>query len=176
MIKRITIKRVDKISIRFEKLQVIKALVLILIPFILKLKTGKWLSSISSYYYSSAHDDFVLLLTLAGLLYANDGILRNKWWNISIGASLIGVAYFPHLEYAVLHYLLAAYFFVGTCITMVVFSSKQQRKYKIIVAAIIITVMAAHFFTGIVSLLTAEWLCMFPMALHFIGESTGKID
>lgn len=160
----------------FSKLQIGKAFLLLLIPFILQIKSGEWLPSISAYYYSDARDEFVILLTLAGLLYANDGILKNKWWNISIGASLIGVAYFPHIDYNILHYLFAGYFFLGTSFSMVLFSSKDQRKYKVLVTILIILFMCLHFIFDLFSLLVAEWLCMIPMSLHFIGESTGKID
>jgi hypothetical protein len=174
--KVIAINKKESILDRFYKLQIGKAAVLLLIPLVLNLKSGEWLSSISAYYYSNARDEFVILLTLAGLLYANDGILKSKWWNISIGASLIGVAYFPHLDYSFLHYLFAGYFFLGTSFSMIFFSSKKQRNYKILVTVFILLFMALHFFFNVFSLLVAEWLCMIPMALHFIGESTGKID
>lgn len=165
-----------KLELKLNKLQISKAFLLVLIPILLKIKTGEWLDSISAYYYSPAKDDFIILLIIAGLLYSNDGLLKSKWWNVSIGVSLIGVAYFPHIDYYFLHYLFASYFFLGTSLSMVIFSSKEQRIYKIIVAIIIVLVMCSHFFLGLFSLLVAEWVCMVPMALHFIGESTGKID
>lgn len=166
----------SSILTRLNKTQLVKASVLTLTPFLLMLKTGEWLGSISAYYHSAAHDDFIILLVISALMYADDGIYRKNFWNITIGLSLIGVAYFDLVNHKTLHYIFAGYFFIGTCLSMIIDSSKKQRPYKIAVCVFILIVMCSHFIFDLFSLLVAEWIATIPMSLHFIGESSGKID
>ena len=163
---------------RIQKLEVFLALFLVLMPLFLIILTGEVRTSISDYAYSSHANYFVVLLSLASMLFIYNGWVKCRhWYNIILGLSLLGVAVTPHKEFEVTHYLCASIFFIGSVLTMVIFSSAKQRLFKMIAGALIIWVLAMALLpVKLFSLLTAEWIGLIPISIHFIGETLNKID
>lgn len=162
---------------KFTEIKIIQGFAFILIPLFLYFLTGEIRGSISDYAYSTAVMSFSVMLTLAGALFFYDGYVeRKRFYNMIIGAALIGVVLTPHLEYAILHYIFASIFFIGSVFSMIYFSSKKQRPIKIVVGSVIILALLMYFIFNIFSLFWAEWIGMIPICLHYIGESLGKVD
>lgn len=162
---------------RLVKLDIILAALLLFIPLILILVTGEVRTSISDYAYSQYSYLFASLLTLAGTMFIfNGSAYITKWYHIVSGVALIGVVLTPHKEYVILHYVFAGIFFMGNIITMIIFSSTKQRKWKLGVGVFILIILMGVYITKSYSLLVAEWIGMLPICLHFIGEELGKID
>lgn len=166
---------------RIKKLLNISFIALLFMPLILSLIDGEVRTSISNYAYSSHSQIFVCLLTFSGAILIVDGckddlITRNKWYSIVLGFSLIGVALTPHKDYTTIHYTFASIFFIGSLITMVLFSSPKQRPLKMIFAFIIIVSMAFHFGFNWCSLYYAEYIGMLPIVGNLYGENNNKLD
>lgn len=104
---------------RITNLYTIKAVLLLFMPLILIIVSGEVRPSISDYVYSDSIAVFIMLLTIASTLFVNNGITQRKWYNIILGASLLGVALTPHLHYPFLHYLFAIIFFAGSVFVMI---------------------------------------------------------
>lgn len=165
------------IAKRITKLEVILSTLLVFMPLILFLYTNELRSSISNYAYSSAEHVFSMLMSIAAAMFIVNGTAYNKkWYNIILGCSLIGVILTPHLDYSFLHYSFAGLFFLGSVFVMIFFSSKEQRTTKIIAGSIIVLGLIGHFAANLYTLFFAEWIGLFPIAIHFIGESVEKID
>jgi len=162
---------------RIRKLEIILSLLLLFIPLILILLEGNIRDSISNYAYSKYNFIFTSLLTIAGMMFVFNGTVHNfKWYNIILGCSLIGVANTPHLDMPIFHYLFAVIFFLGSVCVMIIFSSVKQRIFKMFFAFIILLGMIGYFVFNYYSLLWAEWISILPICIHYIGESTGKLD
>lgn len=162
---------------RLTKLEVILAVLLLLHPLILIAVNKEIRPSISNYAYSDFNYVFVSILTVASALFVYNGVIhREKWYNIVLGCSLLGVAFTPHLDYPVLHYSFAGLFFIGSVATMIIFSSPAQRELKITLGTLIVLALLGYFITGMYSLLIAEWIGILPISIHFIGESLRKFD
>jgi len=162
---------------RIIKLEMFLSLFLLSIPLLLILINNEVRSSISDYAYSDNSNYFVLLLSLAGSMFFYNGCIKNKYWyNIIFGISLFGIALTPHLHYPFIHYFFASVFFIGSILVMIIFSSNKQRFFKIIFGFIIISSLISHFIFNLYSLFWAEWICIVPICIHFIGESIGFID
>lgn len=162
---------------RLTKLHVILAITLLFTPLVLIITTGEVRSSISNYAYSSMNHLFATLLTIAGTMFIFNGTAYNsRWYNIALGLSLIGVALTPHYDFPIIHYLFAAIFFLGSIFVMIGYTSKEQLKLKIQFASIIILALLLHFAFNWYSLFWAEWIGMLPICVHYLGESTGKLD
>lgn len=162
---------------RIIKLELILATLLLFIPLILIIATGELRSSISNYAYSEMNYLFATLLTIAGTMFIFNGTAYNsRWYNIILGCSLIGVGLTPHLDYSIIHYTFASLFFLGSVAVMIGFSSAKQRPLKAYFGSMIILGMIGHFAFNLYSLLWAEWIGMLPICIHYMGESTGKLD
>lgn len=162
---------------RLTKLHVILAIILLFIPLILIATTGEVRSSISNYAYSSMNHLFAALLTIAGTMFIFNGTAYNsRWYNIALGISLIGVALTPHYDFPILHYSFASLFFLGSVAVMVLFSSKEQLRLKIYFSSLIMIGLMGHFLFKFYSLFWAEWIGILPICIHYLGESTGKLD
>lgn len=160
---------------RLRNLRIIKASVLLFTPLILICITGEIRPSISDYAYSNYKGLFVMLLTIAGMLYLNNSITAKQYHNGFLGLSLLGVALTPHLHYPILHYGFAVFFFLGSVFVMIYFSSAEQRLYKIIAGAVIVYALVSIYTHGL-SILIAEWIGIVPISIHFIGEKLNIID
>lgn len=164
-----------KKAINFE---VIKALLLMLLPFILVLaNNGEIRPSISNFVYYTESTFKVLLCTTA-LLYFQDGYTdRRRWYNMILAICLVGVAYTPHLDIPFWHYLFAVSFFVGNDTVMIWFSSKEQRIYKIIVflSTIPIYFLAVKYDKENMFFWVEAYMSI-KLSLHLVGEKLGKID
>ena len=162
---------------RLTKLHVILAITLLFTPLVLIITTGEVRSSISNYAYSSMNHLFSALLTIAGTMFIFNGTAYNsRWYNIALGLSLIGVALTPHYDFPIIHYLFAAIFFLGSIFVMIGYTSKEQLNLKIQFASIIILALVIHFAFNLYSLFWAEWIGILPICVHYLGESTGKLD
>lgn len=162
---------------RIIKLEIILATLLLFIPLILIIATGELRSSISNYAYSEMNYLFATLLTIAGTMFIFNGTAYNsRWYNIILGCSLIGVGLTPHLDYSIIHYTFASLFFLGSVAVMIGFSSAKQRPLKAYLGSMIILGMIGHFAFNLYSLLWAEWIGILPICIHYMGESTGKLD
>lgn len=162
---------------RIIKFELITSSILFFLPVILILVTGEVRSSISNYAYSSQPQLLPTLLTAVGLLFIYNGVVnRDKWYNIVLGLSLIGVALTPHLDFPLWHYIFTGIFFVGSALAMIIWSSKEQRLWKIIAGVIMVSAIILAFFFHILPVFYAEWIGILPITIHFIGESLNKID
>ena len=162
---------------RLTKLEIILSTLLLFIPLILILATGEIRPSISNYAYSSMNHLFATLLTIAGTMFIFNGTAYNtRWYNIALGLSLIGIALTPHYDFPIIHYAFAGVFFVGSIIVMIAFSSKAQQPLKVYFGSLIIIGLLGHFWLNWYSLFWAEWIGMLPITIHYLGESTGKLD
>lgn len=162
---------------RLIKLHVILSVLLLFIPLILIVASGEIRSSISNYAYSEVSSLFVTLLTIAGTMFIFNGTAYNsRWYNIVLGCSLIGVALTPHYDYSIIHYAFASIFFLGSVAAMIGYSSAKQRPLKAYFGVIIILALLFHFLFNWYSLFWAEWIGILPITIHYLGESTGKLD
>ncbi len=162
----------------------------IIMPLILWLADGvmphAFRPSISNYVYMCHSYVFGMLLSIAAMLFIFNGAVYYKneprmhiswhgqWYNVVLGLSLMGVICFPHLEYPLPHYTFAILFFLGNAVVTCIF---YKDKHKIISIAIgILTVAAMPLaFTNMISLLTAEWISLVAIAIHFV-LSTIDVD
>ena len=96
---------------RITILYITKAIFLLFMPLILIVVSGTARLSISDYAYSDYNYVYVMLLTIAGTLFINNGITSSKLYNSILGLSLLGVALTPHLDYPILHYFFTGLFF-----------------------------------------------------------------
>ncbi|SFS30874.1 DUF7103 family protein [Lutibacter maritimus] len=133
-------------------------------------------NSISNYVYMQHNQVYYFLLIISASMFGYSGAIWRKNYNIILGALLAGVVLTPHLSFPTLHFTLAGLFFAYSIVVMILYSSKEQRKFKIYAAAFIVIGMLGHFVFEWYSLLIAEWLGVVPIAIHFIGETLGKID
>jgi len=153
-----------------------KSLFFLLIPFILIWVEGQQLPSISEYYhYQGAL--FGLLLGSVALLFFDTGFNnRNRWFEMTIGASMIGVVLFNNHDYHVLHYGFAGYFFLGCIFNMICFSSGRYRALMISIGVFILLSMVGGIILDWYSTLWMEFIGMVPISIHKILETIGKID
>lgn len=166
-----------KLLERIKKFEVIAGSVLLFLPIILMASTWEIRPSISDYAYSELPFLLPTLLSLSGALFMYNGVFnKDKWYNIVLGICLIGVGLTPHLDFPILHYIFTGAFFVGSALVMIIYSSAKQRPIKIIAGFIMVIVIALSFFFNLFSVFLAEWIGIFPIAIHFIGESLNKID
>lgn len=161
---------------RIKKLEQVLSVLLVLIVPILWLVTGELRSSISDYAYSDADNLFVGLLWLSGAMFCYNAMYTKKFYNWILGGSLIGVSLTDHLDHTIPHYSFAGLFFLGSMFVIVYFSSKKQRLYKVITVGLMFLALVGHFIFDWYSLLIAEWICILPLSIHFLGESLNKID
>lgn len=160
----------------FTKIQVIQAVSFLLIPFILWGVHGERLGSISAYA-NATPMLFAFLLTLAGMLFINDGLVsKGRWYNYIIGLSLFGVVLFTCFDFPIIHYIFAGVFFIGSLFNMVFFSSNKERWFKALVAFGVLFGMAGCFLLKWYSIFWAEFIGMIPISIHYVLETTGKID
>jgi hypothetical protein len=153
------------------------AVMLLFMPIILILFDGGIVrDSISDYVYMKHNQIYFFLLFVASTMFANNGALWVKRYNILLGISLAIIALTPHKEFQFLHFSFAALFFLGSVFVMIVFSSKKQRIYKIYAGILILLGMLGHYIFDLYSLFYAEWIGIVPICIHFIGESSNKVD
>lgn len=133
-------------------------------------------SSISNYAYMEHNQVYYFLLIIGSTMFAYNGALWRKNYQMLLGATLLGVALTPHKDYIVSHAVFAGLFFIGSIFVMIYHSSKEQRIYKVYVGVFITAAMLLHFVANAYSLFYAEWLGIVPIAVHYLGESKGIVD
>lgn len=156
---------------RIFKLEVILAVLLSFIPLFLILVSNEVRPSISDYAYSTSAHYFVFLLSISGALFMYNGVVnRAKWYNIVLGLALMGVALTPHLDHPVMHYLFAGIFFLGS-VSVMLFADVKSREHNIVYSIVVLVGLGVYFFTNKITLFTAEWIGIFPIAIHFLSQA-----
>lgn len=161
---------------RIKNLHTFTALGLVLMPLVLRLIAGEWRESISDYEYSNAENFLGTFLNIAATLFCYDSVVNKKWYQAILGLSLFVVSWTPHLDFPILHYTAAIMFFFGSLYVMVAFSSAKQRKIKLITAIVMLIFMITSYFLEYITILQIEWIGLFPILIHFIGETHEIID
>lgn len=135
--------------------------------------------SISNYVYMNHSYVFGMLLCIAAMLFLYNGAVYYKseqhmhiswhgqWYNVVLGLSLLGVISFPHLEYPLVHYIFAGFFFVGNAVVTGLFY-KDKDKIQSIVLAILTIVAMPLAFIHIINVFVAEWISLSVIGIHFI--------
>ena len=182
IISHIRSKMADPLS-TFKYFERLIATFCIMMPLILWLTDGAmphaYRPSISNYVYMDHSYVFGMLLCIAAMLFIFNGAVYYKneshlhiswhgqWYNVVLGLSLMGVLCFPHKEHPLPHYTFAATFFLGNALVTSLF---YKDKHKFLSVAIGIFTVAAMplAFTNVITLLTAEWISLFAIAIHFI--------
>jgi hypothetical protein len=160
----------------FTNLKAGQALMFTLIPVVLMIVNGGILDSISAYAYYTPMV-FSWLLTLICAIFFYDGFVEPKrWYNMVSGIMLSGVILFPHLDFPVVHYALAALFFLWTSACIPIFSSKKQRWFKMLILLLIAFGMVGCFAFNWYSIFWAEWIGLLPISIHYILEVLEKVD
>lgn len=158
----------------FTKIQVIQALSFLAIPFLLWFVEGEQLPSISAYAKTTPML-FAFLLTAAGMLFINDGLVsKGRWYNYLTGFSLFGVVLFTYFEFPIIHYAFAFLFFGISMFNMVYFSNKKERLIKWIVLIGVAFGMAGCFGFKWYSIYWAEFIGMIPISIHYVLEALGR--
>jgi hypothetical protein len=154
-----------------------------IIPLILWLTDGginhPFRHSISNYVYMKNSYIFGMLLTIAAMLFIFNGAVyfnneehmeiswHAQWYNVVLGLSLIGVICFPHEKHILPHYIFAVIFFLGNAVVTGVFY-KDKDKLKSIMFAILSVAAMPLAFTHMITMLVAEWISLFVIAIHFV--------
>lgn len=160
---------------RVQVFETFIASLLMFTPFILKMMDGYYRTSISDYAYSEYSFVFVGLLAKAGMLFIFNYVLNEKhWYNLILGISIIGVAFTPYLDYPLPHYIFAGVFYVGSVLAISLSSNQFLSTWKYLISAIISIALILHFAFVVFSLLTAEWIGLIPISIHFIIKSIKK--
>jgi len=164
------------------------AIFCILIPLILWLADGgihhAFRPSISNYVYMDYSYVFGMLLCIAAMLFIFNGAVYYKseqhmhiswhgqWYNVVLGLSLLGVICFPHEEFHIPHYIFAGIFFLGNAVVTGTFYKDKDKKKSIIMAILTVATLPLAF-TNVITLLTAEWISLFVIGVHFVLSSIG---
>jgi hypothetical protein len=183
----------------FAKVERFIAAVLTLTPWLLYMADDTYAqgfrSSISNYFFMEKSYWFGSLLTLAGALFVFNGAQHmgvqqfpewgkvesrfGKGYNILFGLALFGVLYFDHETYTVLHYVFAIVFFVGCALAMILTRQAPLNLWGDILGGLTLLSLGLHFLLEYAiwkkdnpfTLLWAEWVGLFLIAVYFIAES-----
>lgn len=186
----------------FAKLERFIAVVLIFTPLLLYLAddctTMELRDSISNYFFMRDSYWFGSLLTLAGALFIYNGaqhmsVQKNEYlaavesrfgkgYNIIFGLALFGVLFFNHVDYKVVHYAFAIIFFVGCALAMLLTQETPLKRLGDFLGVLTLLSLGIHFLLSYVvgeennsfTLLWAEWLGLFLIAMYFIVESIDR--
>ena len=147
--------------------------------------------SISDYAYMRHSFYYGMVVTIAGMMFLTNGILYfdrasvdksiyslqyGRWYNVILGVSLFGVILFPYKEYYWLHFTAATIFFIGSSLSIAIFSEKKHRTISLAIAGLSILSFVIHFTEFIpLSLLWAEWIALSVIAIHYSLESRGLL-
>lgn len=161
----------------YVKLEAIVTGVCLFIPLLLFAGAdGTFLPSISAYYGMERAQYFFVPLTMAGMLFIVNGVVkRAHWYNVWLGVSLLVLTFFNHVDHHLIHLTAAAAFFVGNGIVFVVFSPKKELWFKAALAAIMGAALLGHYGLGWYSLFFAEAFSLWVIAAHFFLETLGLI-
>jgi|TARA_R110001606_G_scaffold79147_1_gene182922 phosphatidylserine synthase len=176
----------------FAKLERFIAVVLIFTPLLLYLADDCTTMELrDSYWFGS-------LLTLAGALFIYNGaqhmsVQKNEYlaavesrfgkgYNIIFGLALFGVLFFNHVDYKVVHYSFAIIFFVGCALAMLLTKETPLKRLGDFLGVLTLLSLGIHFLLSYVvgeennsfTLLWAEWLGLFLIAIYFIVESIDR--
>ena len=141
-------------------------------------------TSISDYAYSTNSYLFGMLLCIAAMLFIFNSAVyfksqdilqvnkKGKWYNVILGISLLGVICCPHRDWKNLHYLFAAFFFLGNAIVIAVFHNKADKKKSMAMAilaagSLLLPLFKIKGFT----LFWGEWVSLTVIGIHFILEA-----
>ncbi len=192
-----SIKRAANDLAGFKRFELIIASICILIPlFLIWADNGLIRRSISNYVYMRNSHIFGMLLAVAAMLFIVNGVIyikmqglreckqQGKWYNIILGAALLGVVLFPHLQYPIPHYISAIIFFGGSAVVIALFNDKEHQKISWTIAILSLVSLFICSFnalafvipgTGWLSLFWAEWISLTVIAIHYMLESLGEL-
>ncbi len=158
---------------------------------------GHFRTSISNYVFMPHSYWFGSLLALAGALFIFNGAQHmsaqqedeadkrraksrfGKGYNILFGVALFGVIYFDHINHTWLHYIFAGIFFVGCGLAMILTRETKLNTLGDVLGILTLLALAVYFFITWIygednhwyTLLWAEWIGLFFIAIYFIVES-----
>lgn len=158
---------------------------------------GHFRTSISNYVFMPHSYWFGSLLALAGALFIFNGAQHmsaqqedeadkrraksrfGKGYNILFGIALFGVIYFDHVNHTWLHYIFAGIFFVGCALAMILTRETKLNTLGDVLGILTLVALAVYFLITWVygednqwyTLLWAEWIGLFFIAIYFIVES-----
>jgi hypothetical protein len=157
--------KISKLIKNLFKTELLLSIIFLIVPFLLPITSGVFLSSISAYAYATNASLYVILLTLAGYFIVVDGISdKTRRYNVILGLLLVSVTVFPVGEWRVLHDIVAILFFIGNAIILS-YHSKLVPKWFKIISFIIIAIVVGSFFFGLLSLFMAESLGLLLMSV-----------
>lgn len=149
---------------RLYNIRVIIASFLLFMPAILVVIDRNIRASISDYAYSKYPQYFVMLLTVAGMLFVYKYVIQGKFINLLLGISLIGVSLFPHGELSIIHYTAAGFFFIGSAFKFIKESKKEHLPSKVIFAIIILVGIGLSILK-VITLFYGEWIAILPIVV-----------
>lgn len=186
------------------KLERFIAAILIFTPLILYLADLKcrtiFRESISNYFFMLDNYWFGSLMTLASALFIFNGAQHmyiqqtgderlikaesrfGKGYNFIFGIALLGVLYFDHIKYVWLHYIFAIIFFMGCALAMLLAKQTELKLKGEILGTLTLLSLGIHFLLEYCillddnpfTLLWAEWIGLFFIAIYFILESFAR--
>jgi len=177
-----TLKSVNDGVKRFAMLEQVLAAVCILIPLLLIVfDHGRVRDSISAYYNMERSQVFYFPLTVAAMLFIVNGVVKDsRPFNTVLGVMLAGVILFNHVDASWVHGAFAVAFFGGNAVVILGFNStltwKKEARYKALLILGIAGSMLGCFVFGWFTLFWAEWVSFAIIALHYIIDSSDRID
>ena len=164
----------------FRTFEIILALICVTIPVVLRLADPDRTSfrdSISDYVNMKHSYLFGMLLCIPAMLFMFNGAVyfrkgpalladpNGKWYNLILGASLLGVICFNCNDHNTIHTAFACIFFFGNALVFAVFN-KIHRAIGIALSALsaILLVLGKIY----ISILWGEWLSLIIIGIHFI--------
>lgn len=182
------------------KLERLIAVLSILIPAILYWAddSSKFRNSVSAYADMDNSYIFGGLLTIVAMMFIFNGFFyirrfkssagegkHSRWYNIVLGMALLGVVFFHYRENEMFHYFFAIVFFLGSAFIIAFFNNKRFKKSSYLIAflsiiSLLICFLNTNFnikipLTSWLNLLTAEWIALSVIAIHYMLESYAVI-
>ena len=175
--RKIATTTVDGVK-RFARLERVLAAVCILAPaFMILFDGGPIKPSISHYYQMKYNQVYYFPMTMLAMLFIVNGVVKSKHpYNTFLGVMLVGVILFDRDAARWVHWAFAIAFFGGNAAVIVLFTSREERWFKVLLVVGIVASMIACFFLKWFSLFWAEWLSFAIIAFHYILESWGVVD
>jgi len=160
------------------KLEVVVAILCLFIPVFVVYGDGWNLRGhISAYYSMTAAQYFYMPLTVAGMLFVVNGVVKHRhWYNVGLGVSLLTLTFLDYQAHNVVHSAAAIAFFGGNALVFVIFTPKKELWFKAVLAGIIVVAMVGHFVLGWYSLFFAESFSLWVIAIHFALEAAGVVE
>ena len=161
---------------RFSRLERVVAAICVAIPlFLIGVDGWSVRDSISAYYNMAEEQTFYVPLMIAAMLFFVNGFIKNgRWYNAALGISLAGVVIFNQDDFDILHKLFAGVFFIGASLVIIFYSTRADKWIRILAGVVILISLLATFAFDWFTLLAAEWIALWIIAIHYILEAWPK--